>query len=138
VFGYPDETLTVVGRYYSSQNNLVKVRPNIFHFDDKAVPNEWTGNNSGIIEALNDASFSKRKVACSSPSTADVMLAQGRFTLQKLINPFGWFLLYSLPLRQLLQFLPVHRKIQLNRRIPLPHHVLGILARPGPPTRNTG
>ena len=53
VFGYPDETLTVVFWYYSSQNNLVKVRPKIFHFDDNAVPNEWTGNNSGIIEALN-------------------------------------------------------------------------------------
>ena len=47
-----------------------------------------------------------------------------------------WFVLYSLPLRQLIQPRPAHRQVQLIPRVPLPHQFLESLARPAPPTIN--
>lgn len=57
----------------------------------------------GIIEALNDASFSLVPL--------DVMLVQSSFTLSKFIDQvlLVRVQLYSLPLRQLIQLRPGHR-----------------------------
>lgn len=84
----------------------------------------------GIIEALNDASFSLVPL--------DVMLVQSSFTLSKFIDQvlLVRVQLYSLPLRQLIQLRPGHRKAQPILRVPLPHQFPESLARPGPPTRN--
>lgn len=92
----------------------------------------------GIIEALNDAPFSKRKVTNSitSPSWCDASSKQ--FTLSKFIDQvlLVRVQLYSLPLRQLIQLRPGHRKAQPILLVPLPHQFPESLARPGPPTRN--